>query len=408
MGAGDAFDMLLERLPATAAARETAGLSACLGRYLARVVVSPEEVPAFPRSTMDGFAVRAADTFGASEASPSYLNVTGRVLMGQAAEIALEAGQAAHIPTGGMMPAGADAVVMVEYTSMLDESTLEVTRAAGPGENVVAAGEDIRGGEVLLAAGHRLGPYDLGALAAIGVTEVEVWKRLRVGILSTGDELVAAGQKPEPGQVRDINYHALAALVARSGGEPVRLGICPDNMEILERTLREALSHCRIILISGGSSVGAADLTPAAINRLGPPGVLVHGLSIKPGKPTIIGLSGEVPIFGLPGHPVGALDVYGLLVDPLIRFLLSGARERGPCFRLKAKLGRSISSVSGREDRVRVSLEWRDGETWAQPLLGKSGLISLMTRADAVAVIPLDAEGAAQGDEVEVEPLFRL
>ena len=398
-----ALRMLLDKLPIDFPAAETVDLEESLDRFLSEDVISAEEVPPFPRSTMDGFAVWATDTFGASEGSPSYLNIVGQVRMGQTADVPIGAGEAVHIPTGGMLPDGADAVVMVEYTSLLDDATVEVVKAVGPGENVVHAGEDIRTGEALLQKGHRLQPYDLGALAAVGVTRVSVYEPVTVGILSTGDELVDAGAKPRQGQIRDINYYALAALVRRSGGRPVRLGICADDAEALGRALREALPACRVVLISGGSSVGVADLTPQVINELGSPGVLAHGISVKPGKPTIIGLIDGKPIFGLPGHPVGALDVYGLLVDPVINFMFTGSRSPDVRFRLTARLERNLSSVSGREDRVRVALEMRHGELWANPILGKSGLISLMTRADGVAVIPFEAEGAARGDMVEIE-----
>lgn len=325
--------------------------------------------------------------------------------MGKGADFEVAPGEAAHIPTGGMLPAEADAVVMIEYTAMLDETTVEIVKAVGPGEHVVKAGEDIPENEVMFRAGRRLKPYDLGALAAVGVTEVSVRQRLTVGILSTGDEIVEAGQQPAPGQVRDINYYALAGMVRCSGAEPLRLGICHDDEDAITEALTGALKKCDVILISGGTSVGAADLTPAVINRLGTPGVLTHGISIKPGKPTIVALVGDIPVFGLPGHPVGALDVYALVVDPLIRYIYSGSPEAGEKPRARLKLGRSISSVAGREDRIRVKFERMGEELWAQPILGKSGLISLMSRADGVAIIPYEAEGARKGEEVEVELL---
>lgn len=403
--ASQALEELLKRVPARRPAAEKVELDEALGRYLAEEIASTEAVPSFDRSTMDGFAVRAADTFGASESSPAYLKVAGRVMMGKAAGFEIAPGEAAHIPTGGMLPAGADAVVMVEYTAMLDETTVEVARAAGPGNHVVKAGEDIPKDEILFKAGRCLKPYDLGALAAVGMTEVNVCRRLLVGILSTGDEIVEASRKPGPGQVRDINYYALAGMVRRSGAVPLQLGICRDDADALTGTLEKALEKCDLILISGGTSVGVADMTPAVINRLGAPGVLAHGISIKPGKPTIVAMVGDVPVFGLPGHPVGALDVYTHLVDPVIHYIYSGVSDALVKPRMRLKLGRSISSVAGREDRIRVKFERRGEEIWAQPILGKSGLISLMSRADGVAIIPFEAEGAQKGEEVEVEPL---
>lgn len=385
-------------------AGESCALNDGLGRFLARDVVSPEKVPPFSRSTMDGYAVRARDTFGATEGNPAYLNLVGKVMMGKQAAVEVGPGETAAIPTGGMLPEGADAVLMIEYTALLDDATVEAVKAVGPGDNVVKAGEDIGEGETLLQAGHRLRPQDLGAIAALGIGEVPVYKPLKVGILSTGDEIVDVGEQPQAGQVRDINYYALAGFVRQSGAEPVRLGICPDNAEALRKKFSQALKECHVLLASGGSSVGVADMTPAVINGLGKPGVLVHGVSVKPGKPTIIALVENVPVFGLPGHPVSALDIYRLLVDPLIQYLYSGAAGIGKIKpRVKARLGRSIASVAGREDRVRVTLEDQGGELWARPVLGKSGLISLMVRSHGVAVIPFEAEGVARGEDVTVE-----
>lgn len=400
----EALEALISRLPEISLARESCGLEDALGRVLAVDVVSPEQVPPFARSTMDGYAVRARDTFGASEGSPAYLDLTGRVLMGETAARPVGPGEAVAIPTGGMLPEGADAVLMVEYTALADETTVEVVRAVGPGDNIVSAGEDIETGELLLRAGHRLRPQDLGALAALGIAEVEVYRPVRVGILSTGDEIVDVERQPVAGQVRDINYFALAGFVRQSGGEPVRLGICGDDLEALRRRLTEGLADCQVLITSGGSSVGAADLTPTVINQLGEPGVLVHGVSVKPGKPTIMALAGDVPIFGLPGHPVSCIDIYRLLVDPVIRYLYGGpAALESYRPQLTARISRNLSSAAGREDRVRVILQDRDGELWAEPVLGKSGLISLTVRSMGVAVIPFEAEGVASGEPVTVE-----
>lgn len=400
----EALKALISRLPETDLASETCGLEDALGRTLATDIVSPEQVPPFPRSTMDGYAVRARDTFGASEGSPAYLSLTGRVQMGEAAARPVGPGEAVAIPTGGMLPEGADAVLMVEYTALADETTLEAARAVGPGDNIVSAGEDIEAGELLMRSGHRLRPQDLGALAALGIAEVKVYQPVRVGILSTGDEIVDVNQQPTAGQVRDINYYALAGFVRQSGGQPVRLGICGDDLENLKERLSEGLASCQVLLTSGGSSVGTADLTPTVINQLGEPGVLVHGVSVKPGKPTIMALVGGVPVFGLPGHPVSAIDIYRLLVDPVIRYLYSGpAALESYRPRLTARIGRNLSSAAGREDRVRVVLEDRGGELWAEPVLGKSGLISLTVRSMGVAVIPFESEGVASGEPVTVE-----
>ncbi|MHB0916076.1 MAG: molybdopterin molybdotransferase MoeA [Thermoleophilia bacterium] len=398
-----ALAIMAEQVPLPALASEPVPLDECLGRYLARKVTAPEDVPPFNRSIMDGFAVRAADTFGATAGSPAYLEVAGEVKMGSATDLRVDDGQAVAIPTGGMLPAEADAVVMMEHTSRIDDQTIEVVRPVATGENIVTAAEDFKAGAIIMTMGQRLRPQDLGALAALGVAEVEVFKPVRVGILSTGDEIVDVDAAVAPGQLRDVNYYSIAGLVRSSGSEPVRLGICPDDAGAIRAKLAAAVESCDIVIVSGGSSVGAADIAPEVIDGLGEPGILVHGLAVKPGKPTILAVADGVPVFGLPGHPVSAFDIYNLLVDRLIGMFYGGAgnRERTRPL-IKARLGRNISSVSGREDRIRVVLEQQEDGLWAQPLMGKSGLISLLVRADGVAVIPFEAEGVERGDEVHV------
>jgi len=381
---------------------EEVPLPLTLGRLVLRPVLAAEDVPGFDRSTMDGFAVRAADTFGASEGLPAYLEVAGEVFMGARPEGELRAGQAFRISTGGMLPPGADAVVMVEYTEELDEKTIGVTRPVAPGENVVVRGEDFRAGEVLLPAGHRVRPQDLGILAAAGVTAVEVRPVCRVGIISTGDELVPPEEKPAPGQVRDINSYTLSGAVRECGGEPRLYGIVGDSFPRLKESLAAALAENDLVLLSGGSSVGARDVAAAAIGALGKPGVLFHGVALKPGKPTIGAVVGGKPVFGLPGHPASALVVFELLVAPLIR---SGAypRETFREFPLRARLTRNLRSAAGREDFVRVRLIFRDGELHADPVLGKSGLIATLVKADGLAKIPASKEGVEAGEWVEVK-----
>ena len=399
-----ALRILLEQLPRPALKTGKYPLDEALGRYLSREVISAEDVPSFARSTMDGYAVRARDTFGASEGSPVYLELSGRVLMGKAATVDVDPGCCCAIPTGGMLPHGADAVVMIEHTALAGETTVEIIQPVGPGDNVVQAGEDIRAGAMLFKAGRRLQAADLGALAAVGIGRVNVYEPLKIGILSTGDEIVDIDSDILPGQVRDINYFALAGLVRNAGAEPVNLGICRDDAENLRVRLRAGLDSCHLVLVSGGSSVGVADLTLSVINKIGRPGVLVHGVSVKPGKPTIIALIDGVPVFGLPGHPVSAMDIFRMLVEPVIVYFYGGdlAAETIKS-RLQARLDRNIASVAGREDRIRITLEERNGELWALPVMGRSGLISLMVRADGIAVIPFEAEGVGRGDIVAVE-----
>ncbi|GAB6158448.1 molybdopterin molybdotransferase MoeA [Desulfotomaculum varum] len=372
-----------------------------LNRILAQDITAREDVPGFDRSTMDGYAVRACDTFGASESLPAYLDVTGEVLMGQAADGTLEPGQAWLVPTGGMLPAGADAVVMVEYTEELDQHTIGVTKPVAPGDHVVRRGEDVAAGNLVLQAGHRLRPQDLGLLAAVGVARIPVMEPLRVGILSTGNELIPPTQPVAPGKVRDINSYTLYGQVAEAGGLPTLYGIIEDDFQSLYQAVARALAENDLVLISGGSSVGTRDATAKVIAALGNPGVLFHGIAIKPGKPTIGAVVEGKPLFGLPGHPVSAMVVFDLLVRPLVESAgLLRTRQRFP---LRAAISRNIHSATGRDDFLRVTLRRQeDGSLLADPVLGKSGLISTMVKADGVAHLPLTKEGVEAGELVDV------
>ncbi|MDI6710197.1 MAG: molybdopterin molybdotransferase MoeA [Bacillota bacterium] len=377
---------------------ETVGLREAFGRILAEDVTAADDVPGFDRATMDGFAVRARDTFGASEGLPAYLQVTGEVLMGHPPAGELAPGQAFRIATGGMLPDGADAVVMVEYTEDLDGMTIGVTRPVAPGENTVRRGDDIAAGEKLLSAGRRLRAQDVGLLAAAGVARVPVRRRLRVGIITTGDEVIRVEESPEPGQVRDVNSYTTQGMVLEYGAEPVLYGIIKDDYASLAAAVGRALRETDLVVVTGGSSVGTRDVTARVLNELGEPGIIFHGLAVRPGKPTIGAVIGGRPVLGLPGHPVSAMIVFRLIGAPL----LGGD---GLMAALRARLTRSLHSQVGKEDYVRVRLI-RDGrgEWQADPVLGKSGLIATMVRADGLARIPLEHEGAEAGEIVEVIP----
>ncbi len=383
---------------------ETVPLAEARGRVLARDLAAPETLPAFPRAAMDGYAVRAADTFGATPGLPQYLELAGEVAMGEAPGLTLAPGQAARLPTGGMLPGGADAVVMVEYAAELPDGTVEVRRPVAPGENVVRPGEDVRAGEVLLMAGRRLKPQDLGLLAALGVGEVTVYRRPRVAVLSSGNEIVPLSASPGPGQVRDANAYLTLAQVEEAGGLPAYVGIVPDDAEALSAALAAALPRADLLLISGGSSVGARDLTLAALQSLPEAEVLVHGVAIRPGKPTILAAAAGIPVLGLPGHPASAAIVMQVLGRPLVA-RLGGAQEASPAWggRVLARLSRNLAGATGREDFVRVRLR-PEGETlWADPLLGPSALLSPLVKSDGLVTIPLGQEGIFQGELVEVE-----
>ena len=395
-----AIQKLFDQLPSSVGA-DVVPLHEALDRVIAESPVAPEALPAFPRSAMDGYAVRAADTFGASESLPAYLTVIGESPMGKAPAFEIGKGQAAIIHTGGMLPKGADGVVMIERTQKARENEIEVLRAIAVGENVIQIGEDVKAGEALLSAGHRLRPQDLGGLAAAGITQVRVARRPRVAILATGDEVVRADIEPAPGQVRDVNTHSIAGLVQRAGGIPIPCGIVPDDFDALYHAARAALDGSNALVLSAGSSVSTRDMTSQVIDRLGKPGVLVHGVSIKPGKPTILAVCDGKPVFGLPGNPVSALVVADLFITPTLwhmQVLAQPTIHRS----VRARLARNIASTPGREDYVQVKLVERGGELWAEPVLGKSNLIFTLVKADGLMVVPLDANGVQEGEMVEV------
>jgi molybdopterin molybdotransferase len=408
-----------------------------LGRVLASDLTAPHDLPSFPRSTVDGYAVAAQDTHGASDSLPAYLEVAGEVPMGQAAAVALDEGQCALVHTGGMIPAGADAVVMVEHTQRVrpDQSTnppihqsvsfpsytIEVYRPVAAGQNVIQVGEDVRQGEAVLPAGHGVRAQDIGGLLALGIVEVDVAARPRVAILSQGDEVVPPDQTPGPGQVRDINSHTLAALTRQAGAEAITFPIVADRLEALQTAAAQALAQADLLVMSAGSSVSVRDMTAQVIEGLGRPGILVHGVSVKPGKPTILAVCDGKPVFGLPGNPVSAMVIFELFVAPTIRALLGAGEPRKT--RLPARLARNIASTSGREDIVQVRLELRprndfssekshfypphntdsNTELWAVPVLGKSNLIYTLIRSEGIVRVPLDSNGIAQGEWVTVE-----
>jgi molybdopterin molybdotransferase len=384
--------------PARRTAAEVVALADAHGRVLAGPVLAPHDLPGFARSTVDGYAVRAADTYGASEGLPGYLEVVGEVAMGVPGTAAVVPGGAVAIPTGAVLPAGADAVVMVEHTQQAMAGTVEVVRAVAPGEGIVRADEDARRGMELVPAGRPLRAQDLGLLAAAGVVELPVLARPRVAIISTGDEVVdPATPRLRAGQVRDAITVALAALIGEAGGEPVPRGIVADDRGALEAALAGALAGADVVVVSAGSSVGGRDETAAAVAALGPPGIWCHGLAIKPGKPTLLAECDGVPVIGLPGNPRSALVVFRVVGMPIVR--RAGGCDIAPAQpAARARLARDLASAAGRLDVVQVRV--RDGV--ATPLFGASALLSVLTTADGFVVIDEPATGLAAGTEVEV------
>jgi molybdopterin molybdotransferase len=400
----DAVQKLIESLPGPVDGTEEMPVAQAAGRVAASDIVSPEDLPGFHRSSMDGFAVRARDTFGAGESQPAYLELAGEVLMGAVSDIRVEPGRAVRISTGGVVPEGADAVVMVENTE-LSGTTVELVKGVAPGENTIEPDEDVAAGDTLVAQGQVIGPAHMAALAGAGATVVSVCRRPEVGIISTGDEVVPADGRPGPGQVRDMNSIALAESVRRAGCEPRSYGIVADDFDLLLQTSRLALKECDALLISGGSSAGVRDMTLEVLNALGEPGVMAHGLYFKPGKPTLIATCGGKPAIGLPGNPGSALAVFRELLVPALAKLRGELPGPGSFSSrtLQAVVDRSVSSPPGRLELVPVSLK-RDGEGWvASPVLGKANLIGTLIRAQGHVRVPLGSEGLEQGQRVTVE-----
>jgi molybdopterin molybdotransferase len=407
----DALKILYKHLIFSDLPREEVSISSALGRILAEDISSPINLPEFDRSTMDGYAVRSTDTFGAAELRPALLEVVGDIVMGTLPDKPIAKGEVMKIATGGALPEGSDAVVMFEHTQPLNATSIEIVKPVAPFENVVQTGDDIKKDELILNRGHRMRPQDISALAALGITRISALRRPRVAIISTGNEIVPADSTPGPGQIRDSNSYNLEGLISQTGGVPAKKGIIRDEYVRLRETLNAAISDSDLVLMTGGSSVGTADLTARVINDAGHPGVLVHGVSIRPGKPLAIGLvsspHGHVPVFGLPGHPAAVSICFEIFVRPLL-CRMSGeipnpVLEGVPAIRtIKARLARSVVSSPGREDHVRVTLEKRDDVLWARPLFGASGLISTMLKAVGTVVIPAAKIGIETGEEVEV------
>jgi len=368
-------------------------LEAACGRVLHDDIIADEDVPGFNRSTVDGYAVIASDTFGCSESIPAILNVTGEILMGESAESALSQGICMIVSTGGEIPDEANAVVMFEHTEDYGKGMIGIQKSVAPGNNIIFKGDDVSIGDIAITSGTRLTPHDIGILAALGITEVSVRKKPVIGIISTGDELVAPTEAPGRGQVRDVNTPMLLAAANSFGADAKNFGLIKDDEKAIRRAVMSAVQICDIVLISGGSSAGARDLTASVIASEGV--LLLHGIAMKPGKPTILGKISNKPIFGLPGHPVAAYMVTELFIRPLID-ILAGAKTKK--YSTTAKLTEPISSNHGREEYIPVRLE--DGE--AQPIRGKSGLIAGLAGVDGYICIPRDCEGLAKGENVKV------
>ena len=380
-------------------------LSEAVTRILAEDIVAGEDLPDFPRTIVDGYAVQGASTFGASEGNPAYLTVKGNIDMGQSPKFKLTPGQAAKISTGGMVPQGADSVVMIEHTESIDDKTIEVYRSVAPGQNMIAVGEDIQKHTGVLSKGQVIRPQEAGLLAALGKEQVSVYRRPVVGIISTGDEIIPINATPHMGQIRDINTYTLAGQIREAGAVAVPYGIVSDDFEKLFEKCELALNQSDMVLISGGSSVGTRDFTVDVLSNLESAEILVHGISISPGKPTILAKVNGKSFWGMPGHVASAMIVFSQVVRPFVEHLAGHSVTQDNRLQLQATLSRNVASKQGRVDFIRVHLRQENDGLYADPVLGKSGLISTMVNANGLIQIDINTEGLDQGALVEVIPM---
>jgi len=392
MGVDDALSIFLKELKPAKLGVDRVQVPEALERVAAEDVVAPSDSPPFDRSAMDGYAVRASDTFEAFQFKPRLLKLSEKEIVNE--------GEAKQIWTGGILPKGADAVVMLERTRKV-EGGIEVLVAVTPSENVSKRGEDVQKGEVVVKAGGRLLPQHLGLLAGLAITRINVARKPRVTLLSTGNELVELGQKPGSGQVVNVNQLILSAMCKQLGSEPVELGIAKDDLNEIGGKIAEGLKRADVVVTTGGTSVGYADLVPIAVNKLGKPGVIVHGIAMRPAMPTALAVVKGKPVFILSGYPVAAMFGFEVFVRPTILKLLGIEDEPRPM--LQAELTRRVASALGRRVYLRVYVFQKKDEFFAEPIRTRgSGVLSTMTKANGYVVIPEDREGLEEGETVVV------
>ena len=422
----EALHILLSNLQIRKPETEILDTRLSLGRVTGEDIVAGHPLPEFPRSTVDGYAVRAQDTYGSSESMPGYLTLVGEILMGTSASVKIALGTCALIHTGGMLPGGADSVVMLEDTQTVQSrkmqnykvNEIEITHAVAAGENILQVGEDVMTGDVVIKCGSMIRPAEVGGCMALGIVQLRVAIKPKVGIISTGDEIIDPEEQTSAGQVRDINSFTLAALIESAGGEPVLYGILKDDLDLLTSVARKAINECDAVVITAGSSASSRDTTVDAIRRLGKPEVLVHGINIRPGKPTILSVCKGKAVIGLPGNPVSALVVASVILVPLIKSYLGLTSIRVQSTVL-AKLMINIASQAGREDWIAVKLipnskklpsdiqkkSEEEFSCFAEPIFGKSNLIFSLVAADGLIRIPMERTGISAGEIVEVIPM---
>lgn len=399
-----ALDIFLDKVPSLHPAWEFIETENAFGRILAESVFSSTSMPPFTRSAMDGYAVRASDAFGVTESVPGYLHISGEILMGEEATLPINAGEAILIHTGGMLPSGANAVIPLEYTQKVGENEIEITRSVAVGENILHAGEDIQSGQEVFSSGHKIRSADIGGLMALGITRIRVAICSKVGIISTGNELIPPNHKLQPGFIRDINSYTLSSLVQSGGGESISYGIVKDDKEQLAQIVKKAHLECGLVIITAGSSASHRDITAEVIQSIGEPGIIVHGVAIKPGKPTILAVCNGKPVIGLPGNPVSAFVISRLFVIPVLKKLMGQEPSPDEAI-IQARLSSNVSSQAGREDWIPVILKHHDLDLLAEPIISKSNHIFSLVRADGLICIPFDSTGLENGKDVLVHLL---
>jgi len=398
---GEAFQIWIENLKIRNPEHEVIHVQDALNRITAEDIVSNEALPPFTRSAMDGYAVKSNNTYGSSDSLPTYLKCIGEVFMGQEPTFSIHDGEAALIHTGGMLPAGADAVVMIENAQVTKNGEVEIQKGVAAGENILLKGEDMLPGQRALSAGVKIRPVEIGGLLALGLTKIKVNKKPRIGILSSGDEIIPPEKNPALGQVRDINSYLLAAIVKETGAIPILYGIIPDKADSLFTAMEASLLDNDMVIITAGSSASTRDLTSEVISKLAKPGVLVHGINIRPGKPTILAAVNQKPVIGLPGNPISAYVVAHLLAVPMIEHLL-GFTKKQPAPKIMANLTNNYPSSAGREEWIPVKLIMQGKDLLAEPIFFKSNFVFNLSRADGLAYIAPDVTGLSAGDQVEV------
>ena len=402
----EALERFLSQLSFTPRTR-ILSLEEARGRTLADDIISEVDVPPFNRAAMDGYAVRAEDTFGASPTNPIELRVVGTVEIGDVPQTSVKNGTAIRISTGAPMPEGADAVVMIEHTESTNNDTIQVTQSVTPGKNVAQRGEDVAKGSTVLKKGTILRPTDLALLKSIGIEQIKVHDKPKVAILSTGNELMERFNPDEPGKIVDSNRIMLKGLVAEDGGNSIDLGIARDSIEEIKKKIQEGLQQADVVMVSGGTSVGSKDLVPLVVNELGTPGVIVHGVAISPGRPMGLAMVNNKPVLLFPGYPVAVILNYELFARPLMQRLQGHSYKHKPGEIVVGRMKKRISGSPGIKDFVRVMIEQDDdGTLWFVPIRRRgAGILSSITRADALLEIPEDSEGFPEGATVQAKLL---